>query len=144
MSLVSLPESKWLRALAQRQSKMAELLAKSPEEQHRLGYFHTLREICQQPATWLQTCELMQRWASTLRTNTKGILSLILTGSGSSEYAGDCVRLPLQRELEIVISIGRIAAVIEAALVTEGAALSVEFMRAAKGERAGDDPNQEV
>src|ERR1041385_2990577 len=103
MSLVSLPESEWLRALAQRQSKMAELLAKSPEEQHRLGYFHTLREICQQPATWVQTCELMQRWTSTLHTNTKGILSLILTGSGSSEYAGDCVRLPLQRELEIVI-----------------------------------------
>jgi tagatose-6-phosphate ketose/aldose isomerase len=103
MSLVSLPESEWLRALAQRQSKMAEFLAKSPEEQHSLGYFHTLREICQQPSTWMQTCQLMQRWMPTLRTNTKGIHSLILTGSGSSEYAGDCVRLPLQRELEIVI-----------------------------------------
>ena len=103
MSLVLLPESEWLRALAQRQSKMAELLAKSPEEQHRLGYSHTLREICQQPSTWMQTCELMQRWTPTLRTTMKGILSLILTGSGSSEYAGDCVRLPLQRELEIVV-----------------------------------------
>ncbi len=103
MSLVLLPESEWLRALAQRQSKMAALLAKSLEEQHRLGYFHTLREICQQPSTWMQTCELMQRWTPTLRTTMKGILSLILTGSGSSEYAGDCVRLPLQRELEIVV-----------------------------------------
>jgi len=95
------PESEWLRALIQRQREAAALLSNSPEEQHRLGYFHTLREICQQPATWIQTCELMQRWSSDLRNSAKGIRSLILTGSGSSEYAGDCVRLALQSELGI-------------------------------------------
>jgi tagatose-6-phosphate ketose/aldose isomerase len=102
MSTVSLPESEWLRALAQRQPKVAELLGQSPEEQQRLGYFCTLREILQQPSTWMQTCELMQRWSSALRASTKGIQSLVLTGSGSSEYAGDCVRLPLQNELGVV------------------------------------------
>lgn len=102
MNNVSLSESEWLQTLAQRQRKAAELLSKSNEEQHRLGYFHTLREICQQPATWMQTCELLQHACSTLRNSTKGIHSLILTGSGSSEYAGDCVRLPLQNELKIV------------------------------------------
>jgi len=102
MSTVSLPESEWLRTLAQRQPKAAELLEKSPEEQRRLGYFHTLREICQQPSTWKQTCEIMLRQMPALKASVKGIGSLILTGSGSSEYAGDCVRLVLQNELKIV------------------------------------------
>ncbi len=96
MSTVSFSESEWLRALAEHQASLAELLAESPEEQRRLGYFHTLREICQQPSAWLQTAELMRRKTSALRACTDGIRSLILTGSGSSEYAGDCVRLPLQ------------------------------------------------
>jgi tagatose-6-phosphate ketose/aldose isomerase len=30
-----------------------------------------------------------------------GIKSLVFTGSGSSEYAGDCVRFPLQNELAL-------------------------------------------
>lgn len=101
MSPVSLPESEWLRALAKRQSKAAELLAKSPEEQQRLGYFHTLREICQQSITWLQTCELMQRRTPALKSCLQGITNLLLTGSGSSEYAGNCVQPVLQNELGI-------------------------------------------
>jgi len=101
MTTVSLREER-LRTLAGRQIELTTLLNKSPEEQHRLGYFHTLREICQQPATWIQTGELMQTRASALRKNIDGIHSLILSGSGSSEYAGECVRLPLQGELGIV------------------------------------------
>ncbi len=37
-----------------------------------------------------------------LRPQLAGLSALILTGSGSSEYAGDCVRGPLQAELGIV------------------------------------------
>ena len=44
-------DSDWLRALAERQPQLAELLSTSPDEQRRLGYLHTLREICQQPHT---------------------------------------------------------------------------------------------
>ena len=67
MSTVPLVEAKWLQVLAQRQTRAAELLSRSSDEQQRLGYFHTLREICQQPSTWMQTCELMQECAPTLK-----------------------------------------------------------------------------
>jgi len=103
MSPTSGVEPEWLRALLQQQPKVAELLSRSPEEQRQLGYFHTLREICQQPSTWLRTCELMRGRAASLRSTLAGISGLTLTGSGSSEYAGDCVRLALQNELGIGI-----------------------------------------
>src|SRR5689334_8999885 len=96
-------DSDWLRALAERQPELAELLSKSSDEQRRLGYFHTLREICQQPHTWLQTSQLMQSCTNILKECVRDIRSLVLTGSGSSEYAGDCVRIPLQAELGITV-----------------------------------------
>ena len=102
MSPTSLVEPEWLRTLSERQPKAAELLSRSAEEQRRLGYFHTLREICQQPATWLRTSALMQASGAGVRSALAGIASLTLTGSGSSEYAGDCVRLPLQSELGVI------------------------------------------
>jgi tagatose-6-phosphate ketose/aldose isomerase len=102
MSPTSLVEPEWLRTLSERQPIAAELLGRSREEQRRLGYFHTLREICQQPATWQRTCALLQSKAESLRPAFSGIASLILTGSGSSEYAGDCVRRPLQNELGVL------------------------------------------
>ena len=102
MSPTSLVEPEWLRELSERQPRVAELLGKSAEEQRRLGYYHTLREICQQPSTWIRTCELMRGNSAALRSTLEGVASLILTGSGSSEYAGDCVRLTLQNELGIL------------------------------------------
>lgn len=101
MSSEFLVEPEWLRTLCERQPGVAEL-TKSPEEQRRLGYFHTLREICQQPSTWLRTCGLMSSRAADLTSLVAGISSLTLTGSGSSEYAGDCVRIALQNELGVV------------------------------------------
>ncbi|HKW34543.1 MAG TPA: hypothetical protein VJN92_16150 [Candidatus Acidoferrum sp.] len=89
------------RALAKDQGKAAELLGRPEEEQHRLGYFHTIREICQQPWTWLRTCERMLAFRDALKEDLKGIHSLALTGSGSSEYAAECVRFPLQNALGI-------------------------------------------
>ncbi len=102
MSPTSLVEPEWLRELSERQPRVAELLGKSAEDQRRLGYYHTLREICQQPSTWIRTCELMRGNAAALRSILTGVSSLVLTGSGSSEYAGDCVRLTLQNELGIL------------------------------------------
>lgn len=94
-----LTQDEWQRALAKSQGKAAELLRRSEEEQHRLGYFHTIREICQQPWTWLRTCERMLASRDGLKDDLQGIHSLALTGSGSSEYAGECVRIPLQNAL---------------------------------------------
>ena len=91
----------WLEELGRFQPVVYEMLARNPQEQQHLGYFHTLREICQQPATWIHTAQLMQQSGRELSPLVEGISSLVLSGSGSSEFAGDCVRMPLQRELGI-------------------------------------------
>lgn len=97
----SLTQDGWPRTLAKSQGKAAELFGRSEEEQHRLGYFHTIREICQQPWTWLRTCDRVLASRDALKQDLKGIHSLVLTGSGSSEYAAECVRFPLQNALGI-------------------------------------------
>jgi tagatose-6-phosphate ketose/aldose isomerase len=99
-SLFSL-EHDWLQLLSKSQPIVAEMLALDPEEQRRLGYVHTLREICQQPWTWIRTAELMQQFARVLSPLVERISSLVLSGSGSSEFAGDCVRMVLQKELSV-------------------------------------------
>jgi tagatose-6-phosphate ketose/aldose isomerase len=81
----------------------AALLARTEEEQKRSGYFHTLREILQQPATWLETGRQLAALSAELRETVSGVRTMVLTGSGSSEYAAECVRLPLQNELSIPV-----------------------------------------
>jgi len=93
--------SEWLRDICERQPEAARLLSAPQEEQHRRGYFHTLREIFQQPSSWVHTAEQMSLLASNLRPCLAGIRNLVLTGSGSSEYAGHCVRLALQNQLKV-------------------------------------------
>ena len=78
-----------------------ELLALPENEQRSKGYFHTLREIFQQPATWMDTCDRVTASAGMLEGVANGIQSLVLTGSGSSQFAGECVRLVLQKELGV-------------------------------------------
>jgi len=100
-------QNPWLRALIHHQSKAAELFARPQADQKRLGYFHTLREICQQPGTWLRTCDQMVAATEVVRQLHAGVRSLTLTGSGSSQYAGECICLALQSDLNIpVTSVG--------------------------------------
>jgi len=96
-----LAQAEWQRELTNDQARAAELIGRPEAEQIRLGYFHTLQEICQQPWTWVRTCDRMIASRDALREDVAGIRSLALTGSGSSEYAAECVRLPLQNELGI-------------------------------------------
>ena len=100
-SAPSLTQADWQLQLTNQQTRAAELFGRSDAEQERRGYFHTLREICQQPWTWLRTCERMIASRESLKQDLAGIRNLALTGSGSSEYAAECVRLPLQNELGI-------------------------------------------
>lgn len=93
--------SDWLRDICERQPEAARLLGIPEKEQQRLGYFHTLREILQQPSSWIQTAEQITALAPVLRPCLAGIRNLVLTGSGSSEYAGHCVSLALQRQLGV-------------------------------------------
>lgn len=77
------------------------LLRTAPLEQERQGYVHTLREILQQPSTFIDTCERALARAEDLKRCLQDVRSIVFTGSGSSEYAGGCVRLPIQQELGI-------------------------------------------
>ena len=96
-----LNQADWEHGLTNGQARAAELFGRPETEQKRLGYFHTLKEICQQPWTWPRTCDRMIASRDSLKKDVAGIRSLALTGSGSSEYAAECVRLPLQNELGI-------------------------------------------
>src|SRR5947199_212957 len=49
MPTLSLAEPEWLRTLSKNQPKAEELMARTAEEQRRLGYFHTLRAISHRP-----------------------------------------------------------------------------------------------
>jgi tagatose-6-phosphate ketose/aldose isomerase len=87
--------------------ELAALLVASPKEQENAGYYHTLKEILQQPDTWMGTCSRMISSRESLLEFLKsaGIFdgrgNVILTGSGSSAYAAECLALTLQRELRI-------------------------------------------
>jgi tagatose-6-phosphate ketose/aldose isomerase len=88
-------------SLAQSQHEAAILLSRPEEAQQELGYFHTLHEILQQPATWLRTGTQLRALTGDLEKALSGAKLIVLTGSGSSEYAGECLRLTLQNELGI-------------------------------------------
>jgi tagatose-6-phosphate ketose/aldose isomerase len=94
-----LTQADWQRALTNEQLRAAQLFGRPGAEQERLGYFHTLQEICQQPWTWPRTADRMIASREDLKMDLAGIRSLALTGSGSSEYAADCVCRPLRNEL---------------------------------------------
>ena len=68
------------------------------------GYADTLREILQQPATWLATADLLCQ--PQLREQLQATLvprpsHIVLTGSGSSMYIGECLAPTLQLGLGI-------------------------------------------
>jgi len=88
-------------------------LRDAPEgRQRESGYLHTLREILQQPATWLETAELVGRSGVSLA----GEGPVLLTGSGSSHFIGESLEPILAR------SLGRpVRAVPAGSLLTDGA-----------------------
>lgn len=100
-----LAERGWLQSLANLQPAAAEILSKPAEEQQKAGYFHTLREIFQQPATWVKTAEQMVASAAELHECLRGTKTVVFTGSGSSEFAGDCVLPSVKRELGVVAEV---------------------------------------
>jgi tagatose-6-phosphate ketose/aldose isomerase len=85
---------------------LASLQAKALEAQRAAGYADTLREILQQPATWQDTFDLLQntvvqqRLAKTLDPRPAHI---VLTGSGSSIYIGECLAPVLQAGLGVPV-----------------------------------------
>jgi tagatose-6-phosphate ketose/aldose isomerase len=82
------------------------LRAASPEAQQDAGYADTLREILQQPATWQGTFDLLRSEAarqSLAKALDSRPASIVLTGSGSSIYIGECLAPVLQAGLGIPV-----------------------------------------
>src|SRR5262245_29241711 len=69
------------------------------------GNVHTLPEILQQPETWLNTCDHLIARRDALRERLAGVGYIVLTGSGSSQFAGECVRAVLESELRIGVEV---------------------------------------
>src|SRR5258708_23902602 len=127
----------WLTGFAS-QGEIGRLLGRPGQEQQERGYGHTLREIAQQPVTWLETASAV----AADRVRLDGVLdevgvhsragSVLLTGSGSSLYAGECIALPLQLSLGVpvqAVSAGLLLTHPESSLPPTGPYLVVSFAR---------------
>src|SRR5262245_26118451 len=99
------PLDDWLAFLRQ-VGELDRLLSAPVPDQERSGYFHTLREICQQPLTWLETgasaVSSLPVLASAV-SRVSGSGTIVLTGSGSSVYAGECLATVLQESLRVPV-----------------------------------------
>lgn len=85
---------------------LAALLEKPAEAQRAAGYADTLREILQQPATWQNTFQLLRDAATPAllaKTLDPRPAHIVLTGSGSSIYIGECLAPLLQAALGIPV-----------------------------------------
>src|SRR2546430_17612599 len=77
-----LNQADWEHGLTNGQARAAELFGRAETEQKRLGYFHTLKEICQQPWTWLRTCDRMIASRDSLKKDVAGNLKPGPFGTG--------------------------------------------------------------
>src|SRR2546430_11819420 len=94
-----LNQADWEHGLTNGQARAAELFGRAETEQKRLGYFHTLKEICQQPWTWLRTCDRMIASRDSLKKDVAGILNPALTGPRSSKDAPQYLRCPRLKKI---------------------------------------------
>ena len=85
-------------------SALGALLGHPAEEQVRQGYAHTLREIAQQPVTWIETASRMHAVRSLVEESVASVSAVVFTGSGSSVYAAECVAPFLQRALGVPVT----------------------------------------
>jgi tagatose-6-phosphate ketose/aldose isomerase len=83
-----------------------DLKERPADEQRAAGYADTLREILQQPATWQDTFDLLQSTVAQQRL-AKALdprpTHIVLTGSGSSIYIGECLAPLLQSGLGVPV-----------------------------------------
>jgi len=123
--------------------RLRALAAEPADVQERRGYRDTLREICQQPATWLITARDVARLGHRLSTflrdtgaiNARG--ALVLTGSGSSLYVAAAVAPALQVSLGVPVHVvpgGDLLTQPDGALTPSRPCVVVSFAR------SGDSP----
>jgi len=99
----------WMALAGSRSREIGRLLASPPAEQDAHGYRHTLREIGQQPLTWLETTAIALDHLPVLQAALARVTgdgqpgTIVFTGSGSSLYAGECLSPALQARLRIPV-----------------------------------------
>jgi tagatose-6-phosphate ketose/aldose isomerase len=93
-ALESLRETKELGALAG--VPRAEQLAR--------GYGHTLEEIAHQPLVWPETSSRIVQRSHDLTACLAGVEAIVVTGSGSSHYASECIAPALHARLGLPVS----------------------------------------
>ena len=132
----------WLARLAA-VNAFAPLLEIPRAKQQERGYGHTLREICQQPLTWPRTAAAVASAAHRIERvlGEGGVLDrsgeLVLTGSGSSFFAGECAAPSLQESLGVgarALPAGLILTHSRATLPASGHYVAVSLAR------SGDSP----
>src|SRR5688500_18625545 len=82
--------SDWLGSLASGSGRFPRLLEEAQRDPT-VGFHHTILEICQQPATWRETGCQVSALGAYIGEALLGSSRVVLTGSGSSQYAGECV-----------------------------------------------------
>lgn len=93
----------WMEEWAAKVPAVGLLLLRSQAEQDVAGYRHTLPEIGQQPVTWPDTAQRALDMAPEWRALCAGVEAVVLTGSGSSQFAGDCLAPFLQQALRVPV-----------------------------------------
>jgi tagatose-6-phosphate ketose/aldose isomerase len=122
----------WLQALAARRGNFSTLLAGGDCA----GFGHTLREICQQPATWTETARHLLPFREAMAEALVSCRRIVLTGSGSSQYAGECVAPVLQRRLGRSVTVAGGGDV----LLSRGASAAGEPALVVSLARSGESP----
>ncbi len=77
-------------------NELGALLRVSREQQLARGYGHTLVEIAQQPVVWPRVASGVVGQADDLTACLTGVEAIVVSGSGSSLYASECIAPALQ------------------------------------------------
>jgi len=99
----------WFGRVANGSASLGALLRSPEREQRERGYYHTIREICQQPLSWEETRASIAARLGELAATVFGSAdperarNVVLTGSGSSWYVADCLNLALQAALGLPV-----------------------------------------
>jgi tagatose-6-phosphate ketose/aldose isomerase len=126
-----------------RSQALGSLLSCRPEQQARLGYVDTLREILQQPDTWVGTAAALvasrEALAGALAAAglAPGAGTVLLTGSGSSHHVGGCLAPGLGAALRVPVNAvpaGDLLTHAQRCLPPDGPLVVVHFAR------SGDSP----
>jgi tagatose-6-phosphate ketose/aldose isomerase len=90
--------AEWLEQLKAGNGGFRKLL-KEADSASGEGFRDTILEICQQPVTWSETGRYLASIRHILAGRMGSFRRIVLTGSGSSQYAGQCAAPALEKDL---------------------------------------------